>query len=850
MSAFPDFNSYCEAACVKLWGAPNHRSGSELRWNGADGYSVRTYSIPKKVWYDHGAKRGGSTLELAAFAMGWPQDRPIRGADFYAVWQGAYERGFYPEPPPEKGGGNKLPIRTIYSYPDELGVLLYQVIRYDTEVREDRFRYRRPDGKGGWIWDIEGVRRVLYRLPELIAGVKAGKLILDCEGENDAEAAVELGYVATTHPGGIGKWRDEYDEFFRGADVVVVADNDKHGKGQADAKVRAEHISRVAKRVRIIMFNGVKDLREWVDAFHSRQELDAIIEQAPDFVPPPPPPPPPPQARPRVKAPGKDDEWLPVMDKINEVLGASTAPEPPTRDTDGLMNYVRKLVLPGMHLFTTANEQDDDAEVLPAPEQWLLRRMGVVEASELIERHINYVGAEGKSVHLHIAFVRHYLRRDDGVLPLAVAISTLPLVLGDGALLAPVGLDHKRHIIFKVPHRLHNILPQREECTKEAVRKAMKYLTDEWLCDVETSYAGKCILIAAALTMIERSLLPERPVFFVTAGKSRGGKTTLLKTLIMAVTGQQAAAAAWTDDENERKKALISYLLAGVAYILWDNIPRGEKITCSHIERSCTAALYSDRRLGVNEIITAAASAIQLFTGNNVGARGDLASRTLELRIDVNRPDPENREFKHPDPVGWTEENRAEILAALYTVLLGNPMLDRPHDEAGGTRFKVWYRLVGSAVEHAAKLAGEHVDFQKLFLVQEAESDEDTNTLLEALLIMDRRWPVAEFLGSNIAKLINREGATGDPNHPNYETLLFEMKHDAAVLRDALYPEGVSANFVATSKGVGKKLAAHVDEPVPHGDDMLTLRARMVDGTNHFRVVRSSASGAQSREKK
>jgi hypothetical protein len=278
----PNFNSCCEAACIKLWGEPDKRSNKELRWNGADAYSIRTYNCQKQLWYDHGAKRGGSTLELAAFAMGWPQDRPLRGADFYAAWQGAYERGFYPDPPPDEGGGSKWPIRATYCYRDENGALLFEVVRFDTEISDERFRYRRPDGKGSWIWDLEGVRRVLYRLPELIEGVKAGKLIFDCEGENDAEAARSLGYIATTHPGGIGKWRDEYDEFFRGADVVVISDNDAHGKGQADAKVRAEHLSRVAKRVRKIMFE-VKDLRAWIDAGGNREQLDAIIAQAPDY---------------------------------------------------------------------------------------------------------------------------------------------------------------------------------------------------------------------------------------------------------------------------------------------------------------------------------------------------------------------------------------------------------------------------------------------------------------------------------------------------------------------------------------------------------------------------------------
>jgi bifunctional DNA primase/polymerase-like protein len=546
-----------------------------------------------------------------------------------------------------------------------------------------------------------------------------------------------------------------------------------------------------------------------------------------------------PQSQPqrtREKAPGKNDEWLPVMAKINAVLGASRAPEPPARDIDGFLTHARELVLPGLHLFTTANEQGNDADLLPAPEQYLLHRMGVVEASELIEHHIDYIGEKGKSVHLQTPYVRHYLQRHDGVLPQAVAISTLPLVLDDGTLLAPVGLDRKRGIIFKVPHQLHNILPRREECTEEAVRKAMRFLCDEWLCDVATDFTGKCTLIAAALTMIERSLLPERPCFFVTAGKSRGGKTTLLKMLIMAVTGQQAAAAAWSSDENERRKALLGYLLSGVAYVLWDNIPRGERLSCPHIERACTTSYYVDRRLGVSEVVNAAAATVHLFTGNNVGARGDLASRSLELRIDVNRPDPENREFKHPDPIGWTEHHRAETLEKLYCIMLGNPALES--DKAGGTRFKTWYRLVGSAVEHAAALVGDHLNFQKLFLAREADDDEDIGTLAEALAVLHRRWPVAEFLASDIANLINREGVDANPySWDGEEKVLREMKHDSAILRELLFPD--EPNVVATAKSVGHRLKNHIDEPVQHGEDVLILRARSVRNTLHFSVSRS-----------
>ena len=69
------------------------------------------------------------------------------------------------------------------------------------------------------------------------------------------------------------------------------------------------------------------------------------------------------------------------------------------------------------------------------------------------------------------------------------------------------------------------------------------------------------------------------------------------------------------------------------------------------------------------------------------------------------------RPVLHPDPFQWTLDHRGEILEALYTVLSGNPRLyDRRKDEK--TRFKLWQRMIGAAIEHAAELSGQGVDFQ------------------------------------------------------------------------------------------------------------------------------------------
>jgi hypothetical protein len=176
------------------------------------------------------------------------------------------------------------------------------------------------------------------------------------------------------------------------------------------------------------------------------------------------------------------------------------------------------------------------------------------------------------------------------------------------------------------------------------------------------------------------------------------------------------------------------------------------------------------------------------------------------VRLDADRPDPENREFKHPDPIAWTEGNRAEILQAFFVILLGNPTLDEPRNAAMKTRFKMWWRLVGSAIEHAAKQAGETVDFEKLFLNQD-EDNEDDVSLGEVLAALHASMG-AEFKASDVCAVIN------NPAH---------VANDK--LREFFCPtlaDGTKASPVS----VGKILKRHVGEPVYVGK----LKAEGGDG--------------------
>jgi hypothetical protein len=448
---------------------------------------------------------------------------------------------------------------------------------------------------------------------------------------------------------------------------------------------------------------------------------------------------------------------------------------------------------------------------LPPPAQWVLHALNEMEVAELIEEYIDYVDEDGRSVHLPTNFVRHYVQRYDSPLPTVVAIATQPIVLADGGLIAASdGMDTLRGIALRVPKEIMALVPRREDCTRAAVAKAMRFLINEWLVDVQTDSAGKCVTIAAALTIIQRSLLDQRPVFFVTAGQRGSGKTTLLTMLLIAVTGLWPAAAAWSPSAEERRKAVMAYFLEGVAYILWDNIPRGMQISCPHIERSCTSAFYSDRKLGFSETICTAASTIHFFTGNNIGPRGDLASRQLSIQLDTDRPDPENRDYKHPDPIHWTETHRAEILAAFYTILLGNPSLDLPREETAKTRFKMWYRMVGSAVENAAAAINQKVDFRQLF-GEADEEDEDAASVASMLAILSGRFADRKFASREVADLINRDTNFGG---------------DGDVLRDFLFPMMKDRDAAVSSDKVGRQLRKYRGQPTNCEDRVLILRGK------------------------
>lgn len=154
------------------------------------------------------------------------------------------------EPQPQGEWTPSGPAVAVYDYVDERGELLFQVLR----TADKKFLQRRPDAtrKTGWSWKLDGVRRVPFRLPELIDAVKNGHSVYIAEGEKDVLNLVAAGKVATCNPGGAGngKWRPEYTQYFADADVLIFADKDT--VGQAHARAVAQALADVASRVWVL----------------------------------------------------------------------------------------------------------------------------------------------------------------------------------------------------------------------------------------------------------------------------------------------------------------------------------------------------------------------------------------------------------------------------------------------------------------------------------------------------------------------------------------------------------------------------------------------------------------------
>ncbi len=266
-----DFAALMEPVALKLLGEPNAKLSNpprDMRF-GSRGSMAVDYEGGK--WFDHEAKIGGGVLDLISRETG----RNRGEAQAWLKREGIYSSVPVSSSVSRRTAVARTPGKIVaaYDYVDESGALIFQVVRFDPKDFRQR-RPARPDDDptkihSGWVWEVRGTRQVPYQLPDLITAVAAGRHIFVVEGEKDADNLRALGFAATTNAGGVGKWRQDFSEFLKDANAVILAHNDDPGR--AHSEQIAAFLNGIAKRIRILDIGALwpdcppkGDISDWI----------------------------------------------------------------------------------------------------------------------------------------------------------------------------------------------------------------------------------------------------------------------------------------------------------------------------------------------------------------------------------------------------------------------------------------------------------------------------------------------------------------------------------------------------------------------------------------------------------
>lgn len=577
-----------------------------------------------------------------------------------------------------------------YAYTDENGVLLFEVVRFGGK----KFRQRRPDGQGGHVWNLNGTRRVLYRLTDLQA--RSSEPVFIVEGEKDVERLHAAGRLATTNPGGAGKWRDEYTAFLRERDVVILPDNDTPGRDHAGQVTRSLHGT--AASIRVVELPGLPekgDVSDWLDAGHPVEELDELVSDTAPWQPHQPV-----AARPQVIVSGRqlsdliDEAWLilrPAAQRLRLFRGAS-----------GLVRVV-------------------DGESGP-----MMIALGEVEMYGLLAREADWMRRWGQNL-IHARppkdLARDLLALPDPSLPYLEAVVTTPVFTPRGDLLATPGYDPDSRLWYE-PTPGFTLPDVPAKPTEDDAAEAVRLLTEELLVDFPFAAESDEAHALAALTLpFVRRLIPGcAPIHLIEAPVPGAGKSLFADLISIVARGRACEATTLTRDENEARKKITAMLAHGALIVLVDNVRK--ELDSAQLASALTAEVWTDRILGATRMVEFPNRATWLVTANNPKLSLEIARRSIRIRLNPEQEQPWERDgFKH-DPIrGWARQERPRLVAAVLTLVQYWLAKGRPAGQRKLGSFEDWAAVMGGILR-CAGVRGFLEDTADFYAAADSDSQE------------------------------------------------------------------------------------------------------------------------------
>lgn len=694
-------------------------------------------------------------------------------------------------------------IDVVYDYRDEQGTLLSQVVR----MVPKNFRQRRPDptAPGKWLWKLDGVRSVPYRLPQLLEA-DAHEMVVICEGEKDCDRLASLGIVTTTNAGGAENWKPELSEFLRGRRVVVILDNDAAGESHGQSVARS--LFGVARSVALVRLPGLPekgDASDWLDAGGTAEQLREQFDLAELWTP---------ETEPHLEPDPSDRVTIVLTTEehlVTDQVVAALADRGPFYCRAGQLVRV---------LLDESPEPTADGIVRPV-EAARIRPAKLVLRDEL-SRRIRFVRereTQEESVqadcHPPLWCLEAVANREvwPGI-PRLEGIVTCPVMRTDGTLLTQPGYDAASELYLDYRGQP---LELPEHPTRDDARNAARCLMDLVSEFPFGSELARAAWLACVLSPLARHAYSgPTPLFLIDANTRGSGKTLLADVAGMIFTGSTTPRMSSPNDDDEFRKRITALARSGDAVVLIDNV--SGTLGCPSFDSALTSTRWKDRILGVSETAEFPLSIVWIATGNNVAIVADTSRRTCHIRLESPEEKPEERSgFRHPRILDHVRSNLHKYRAAALTILAvyvraGRPSMELRHWGS----FEGWSDLVRNAVVFAG--LPDPGDTRQALA-------ERCDTQANALRALFHLWPTIDPDGKGLTAAEILRLAI-DPEHASIRETLVELCD-------------TPADELPTPKSLGKRFGKLTGTVVAGHH----LTCRDAHGTNTWRVVDARPKG-------
>ena len=157
------------------------------------------------------------------------------------------------------------------------------------------------------------------------------------------------------------------------------------------------------------------------------------------------------------------------------------------------------------------------------------------------------------------------------------------------------------------------------------------------------------------------------PIHFVVKPEAGTGASLFIDAITAIPLGEPAAPQVEKKDIEEQRKNFTSFLTTGGEFFRLDNL--NFRLAGSVLALAATSREWEDRLLSTNTLARFLIRNGFIAAGNNTQVSDEISRRCLPIRLDAKRNPKKGRKFKHKNLMAWVMANRAELVAAVLTVV-------------------------------------------------------------------------------------------------------------------------------------------------------------------------------------